>query len=195
MPRIFPEIFEEFSCFVSWEAETRKNSAKIPAIFQCKIPRQSRRKNPQKYPGEQAKQQFVNVGTQVPEQIRTAEGKRGDFRGNVRDSLGSTSMWIPPSRLLNKLTYKSCNGRALDRVTKQKHRPNRQKMSKIRKLCFHPLRTIFGHLSDISTFFRHFVDIPCFWAVQRFARYNTRAKVHVELLSEPRLIGGEERTQ
>ena len=39
--RIFPEFFEEFSCFVSWETETRKNSPKMPAIFQCKIPRQT----------------------------------------------------------------------------------------------------------------------------------------------------------
>ena len=43
--RIFPEFFEEFSCFVSWKTETRKNSPKIPAIFQCKIPRQTRKKN------------------------------------------------------------------------------------------------------------------------------------------------------
>ena len=32
--RIFPEFFEELSCFVSWETETRKNSPKIPAFFQ-----------------------------------------------------------------------------------------------------------------------------------------------------------------
>ena len=36
-----------------------------------------------------------------------------------------------------------------------------------------------GQFSDIfrtifSTFFRHFVDIPVFWAVQRFARYKER---------------------
>ena len=42
--RIFPEFFEEFSCFVSWETETRKNSPKFLAIFQCKIPRQTRKK-------------------------------------------------------------------------------------------------------------------------------------------------------
>ena len=42
--RIFPELFEEFSCFVSWETETIKNSPKTPAIFQCKIPRQIRKK-------------------------------------------------------------------------------------------------------------------------------------------------------
>ena len=41
----FTEFFEDFSCFVSWETETRKNSPKIPAIFQCKIPRQTRKKN------------------------------------------------------------------------------------------------------------------------------------------------------
>ena len=66
------------------------------------------------------------------------------------------------------------NGRALDRVTKEKHRPNRQKCPKIvQKLCFRPLRTIFGHFSDIfSTFFGHFVGTPIFWAVLRLARYN-----------------------
>ena len=29
----FPWIFEEFSCFLSWETETRKNSPTSPAIF------------------------------------------------------------------------------------------------------------------------------------------------------------------
>ena len=38
-----PKCLKEFSCFASWEMETRKNSPKIPAIFQCKIPRQIRR--------------------------------------------------------------------------------------------------------------------------------------------------------
>ena len=30
--RIFPEFFEEFSCFVSQETKTRKNLPKIPAL-------------------------------------------------------------------------------------------------------------------------------------------------------------------
>ena len=48
----------------------------------------------------------------------------------------------------------------------------------VRKLCFRPLRTISGHFSDIfSTFFGHLVNIPFFWAVQRFARYNVRVLV------------------
>ena len=50
----------------------------------------------------------------------------------------------------------------------------------VRKLCFQPLRTFFGH---VWTFFRHFVDIfldilstfPFSRAVQRFARYKSRA--------------------
>ena len=43
-------------------------------------------------------------------------------------------------------TRKGCNGRALDRVTKQKHRPNRQKLSKkCPKIVFTALWTIFGH--------------------------------------------------
>ena len=53
--RISPEIFEDFSCFVSWEAETRKNSPKIPGVFQCKIPSQIRKRNSQNLSGEQAK--------------------------------------------------------------------------------------------------------------------------------------------
>ena len=47
-----------------------------------------------------------------------------------------------------------CNGRALDRVTKQKHRPNRQKLSKKSpKIVFSAPSDIFRHFSDIlSTF-------------------------------------------
>ena len=41
----------------------------------------------------------------------------------------------------------------------------------VRKLCFRPLWTILG------TFFGHFVDIPFFWAVQRFARYNDNVSI------------------
>ena len=57
---------------------------------------------------------------------------------------------------------KSCNGRALDRVTKQKHRPNRQKCLKNVRNCV---------LSPFGPFFGDFVDIHFLWAVQRFARY------------------------
>ena len=59
--RIFPEMFEEFSCFVSWETATRKNSPKTPASFQCKIPRQIPKKNPQNVFGERAKWRFCCV--------------------------------------------------------------------------------------------------------------------------------------
>ena len=54
-PNFAPEFFEDFSCFVSWERQTRKNSPKIPAIFQWKIPRQIRKKYSQNFSGEQAK--------------------------------------------------------------------------------------------------------------------------------------------
>ena len=47
-----------------------------------------------------------------------------------------------------------CNGRALDRVTKQKHRPNRQKMS---KKC--PKIVSSAPLENFWTFFGHFFDI------------------------------------
>ena len=53
--RSFSEFSEEFSCFVLWETETRKNSPKIPAIFQCKTPRQIRKKYSQNVSGEDAK--------------------------------------------------------------------------------------------------------------------------------------------
>ena len=57
--RIFPEFVEDFSCFVSWETETRKNSPKIPAIFQCKIPRQTRKKNIHKILLESRQSKYV----------------------------------------------------------------------------------------------------------------------------------------
>ena len=65
-----------------------------------------------------------------------------------------------------------CNGRALDRVTKQQHRPNRQISS---KKC--PKIVFSAPLDNFSTFFEHLVDIPIFWAVKRFARYNARGGV------------------
>ena len=55
-PEFCSECFEEFSCFVSWETETRKKSRKIPVIFQWKIPRQIRKINSQNVSGERAKQ-------------------------------------------------------------------------------------------------------------------------------------------
>ena len=36
--RIFPEFFEDFSRFVSWETETRKIHQKIPPFFNAKFP-------------------------------------------------------------------------------------------------------------------------------------------------------------
>ena len=58
----------------------------------------------------------------------------------------------------------NCNGRPLERVTKEKHRPSGQKLSKnVRNCVFSPS----GH------FFGHFVGIPVFSAVQRFARYKS----------------------
>ena len=55
----------------------------------------------------------------------------------------------------------ACNGRALDRLAKQKHRPNHGPMGKrcpknVQKLCSRSLWTIFGHIADIC---RHFSDI------------------------------------
>ena len=74
--RNFPEISEDFLCFVSLEIETTENAGKLrsgsapknalengehekftknPAIFQCQIPRQTQRENSQKFSGERAK--------------------------------------------------------------------------------------------------------------------------------------------
>ena len=36
--RIFPEFFEDFSCFVSWETGTEKNHQKSPPFFNAKFP-------------------------------------------------------------------------------------------------------------------------------------------------------------
>ena len=36
--RIFPEFFEDFSCFASWETETRKIHQKSPPFFNAKSP-------------------------------------------------------------------------------------------------------------------------------------------------------------
>ena len=67
-----------------------------------------------------------------------------------------------------------CNGRAwtgspnksLDQIGKNCPK-NVQKLSRGAE------STIFGQfLDNFWAFFRHFVDIPFFWAVQRFARYN-----------------------
>ena len=38
-----PNFSRSFSCFISQETETIINSSKIPALFQCKIPRQIRK--------------------------------------------------------------------------------------------------------------------------------------------------------
>ena len=56
--------------------------------------------------------------------------------------------------ILQAASDKGCNGPALDRVTEQKNRPNRQKMSE--NCVFGP----FGQFLDIfRTFFRHLSDI------------------------------------
>ena len=60
----------------------------------------------------------------------------------------------------------SCNGRALDRVTKQKHRPNRQKLSqKCPKIVSAPpgnFWTFFRQFFDIfRTFCRHSLFLGC----------------------------------
>ena len=55
---MFPDFFEDFSCFVSFETETMENSPNIPAISQCQIPRQIQRKNSEKFSGEQAEEGF-----------------------------------------------------------------------------------------------------------------------------------------
>ena len=43
--RIFPEVVQDFSCFISWAMETTKNSPKIAAIFQRQSPGTVKEKN------------------------------------------------------------------------------------------------------------------------------------------------------
>ena len=71
----FPEFFEEFSCFVWLETETRKNSPKIPAFFQCKIPRQTRKRNPQMFlESRHSNKQFRNVLSSPYKQLDRQNG-------------------------------------------------------------------------------------------------------------------------
>ena len=110
--RIFPEFFEDFSCFVSWETETRKNSPKIPAIFQCKIPRQIRKKNIHKMflESRQSKKKGIphrrkryNVCPQWCRDTRTVTSAR-DIQGkkkhiNINKFAGLSRDWGVPKRL------------------------------------------------------------------------------------------------
>ena len=80
--------------------------------------------------------------------------------------------------------FQDCNRRALDRVTKQKHRPNRQKLSKkCPKIVFSaPLdnfRTFFGHFFDIfRTFCRHSHSLGCPTTCPlQFQEVQVRAKI------------------
>ena len=67
--------------------------------------------------------------------------------GTLDSTADTVAVTVAPS-------FKSCNGRALDRVTKQKHRPNRQEMSqKCPKIVFA------APPDNFWTFFRHFFDI------------------------------------
>ena len=45
MFRISPELFEDFSCLLSWDTETTTNSPELPAIFQSQILKQIQRKS------------------------------------------------------------------------------------------------------------------------------------------------------
>ena len=90
---------------------------------------------------------------QFPERV----GAR-NFMKNPRHISRATGQNSSTARLWD------CNGRALDRVIKQKHRQNRQKLfKKCPKIVFSP------PLDNFWTFFRH----SLFLAVQRFARYNS----------------------
>ena len=86
--------------------------------------------------------------------------------------------------IFRRLSVSSCNGRALDRQGYQ--RETLTKNAKMSKNVKHPsaqqLWTVFGlSLGTFWTFFdfldvsRHFVMNLCFWAVQRFAGYKSRA--------------------
>ena len=89
-----------------------------------------------------------------------------------RSENGELSVWqacrvAKDLRCPSLLSPKTCNGRALDRVTKQKHRPNRQKVSKnCPKIVFSAppdnFWTFFGHFFGIfRTFCRHSLFRGC----------------------------------
>ena len=90
-----------------------------------------------------------------------------DTATSPQPGIAQESCWPVHARRLrsdmrSQNNHQYCNGPALDRVTRQEHRPNRQKLSKkVRKLCFQPLWTICGHFSDIlSTFSDIFRTFP-----------------------------------
>ena len=72
----------------------------------------------------------------------------------------------------------SCNGRALDRVTKQKHRSNRQKLSKkCPKIVFSvPLDNFWTFFDSFRTFCRHsrFLGCPTICPLQSLRARATR---------------------
>ena len=86
---------------------------------------------------------------------------------SLRGSCQSTSSSCRMLSTSFAMTLLSCNRRALDRVTKQKHRPNGQKLSqKCPKIVFSVppdnFWTFFGHLFDsFRTFFRHSLFLGC----------------------------------
>ena len=53
--RIFPKIFKDCSCFVSWETETRKFHQRSPPFFNAKFPGKHEQNYSQNVSGEQAK--------------------------------------------------------------------------------------------------------------------------------------------
>ena len=86
-------------------------------------------------------------------------------------------------------THKHCNGRALDRVTKQSHRPNRQKSSnKCPKIV---VFSTFGQFWDIfpnicSTFFRHSLFLGCPTIFRQIPRkYRKHARAFMRTLAKP----------
>ena len=102
---------------------------------------------------------------------------------------GDTPLPNPPDTIC--WTLFTCNGRALDRVTKQKHRPNRQKLpQKCLKIVFSAsldnFRTFFGHFFDIfRTFCRHFHFLCCPLQLFTYAWIHVHKANKCQLFCEP----------
>ena len=83
--RIFPEFFEEFSCFVSWETETRKKFTKHPRHFSMQNSQANTKKKITKFFWRAGKLTMIvlNEGIERAEEPGSAGGSETVKKKNV----------------------------------------------------------------------------------------------------------------
>ena len=103
-----PDTFEEFLCFISFYAETIESSPKkTPAVFQCQMPNQIRRKQSQRNSGEQARQRvwttaspnvYFTAAWRTPAIVKPQGKKKhisiNKFAGLSRDWVGAKNVFV-----------------------------------------------------------------------------------------------------